>query len=246
MINMSFSEVPRISPRAEIPSFFLPSPSEYPPPHNQLQYRVKDDKIQMSSGRPQDCLQAPVQPTHPVVHPPRLRRASHKPEPSVVEARAVHDLAKLARIMKTTPHYKVVRIGGFDHNPIFQAYVSLPQYNLSADAVGGSKLESRRAAATALLYNIDPVDPFSSLPAAPKPSTTASRLYPVSLTEASFQNGPNSGSRNVPRPHMNVKEEDPNDFDKKLEPSYQDRAFESESMEPAHKKLCHSRPHCRK
>lgn len=200
----------------------------------------------MNSCKPQDCTQAPVQPTHPVLPSPRYRRPNHRPEPSVVEARAVEDLAKLARIMKSTPQYNVIRIGGSDHSPIFRAYVSLPHYNLSADAVGGSKLASRRAAATALLYNIDPVDPFSSLPTAPKPSTTASRLYPESLANTSAQHGSHFAGHNLASPSTNVKREDQIGFVKKVEPIYQDGMFENEGLEPARKKFRHGRPYCRK
>lgn len=165
---------------------------------------------------PQNCTQAPVAPRNPVWPPATMGSSGRKHAPPFVTQKAVKDLEIVAHMLQSVPQYHTVRDGGQDHRPLFRTHVSLPPHNLYAEAVGGSKAASRHAAATALLYNIDPNDPASSLPNAPEPPNTASDLRFFPPTGPSQSNDqPIGPAREYPEPkfvsnlgHRAVKEED--------------------------------------
>lgn len=98
---------------------------------------------------------------------------------SMISANGMEDLLSIARAIGCVPSYNTVRAGGPDHLPIFRTVVTLLPCGLQARAVGSSKILSRRAAATKLLYNVDPDDPESCLPEPSNSQTTFQRLYAI-------------------------------------------------------------------
>lgn len=147
-------------------------------PHSARLYQNSVQQVPPSQGSASDGLKQDDVITYPSSGPPQApahlstlplptfrHQNSHSPiERCLFDPEAPQNLSVLACTLRSIPLYKVTRVERQFDVPLFRVTVTLPPYDIQAEALAHSSTEGCQIAATALMLKFHLSDPISALP----------------------------------------------------------------------------------